>query len=132
MMFYGRGAGARPTASAVLGDLIDASLNRGQASHRRVPGGDVARIRPIDDLDSAYYLNLEVNDSPGVLSQVAGVFGRHEVSIRSMEQEGLGAEARLVFITHQAKERAIQATIEELRSLEVVTGVRSFMRVIGA
>ena len=132
MMFYGRGAGGRPTASAVLGDLIDASLNRGQASHRRVPGGDVARIRPIDDLDSAYYLNLEVNDSPGVLSQVAGVFGRHEVSIRSMEQEGLGAEARLVFITHQAKERAIQATIEELRSLEVVTGVRSFMRVIGA
>jgi homoserine dehydrogenase len=131
LMFYGRGAGGRPTASAVLGDLIDASLNLGQQSHRPVPGGDAAKIRPIDELESAYYLNLEVNDAPGVLSQVAGVFGEHGVSIRSMEQEGLESEARIVFITHEAKERAIQATMQDLRSLGVVTGVRSFMRVVG-
>ncbi len=132
LMFYGRGAGGRPTASAVLGDLIDAALNLGQRSHRRVPGGgQPAKIRPIDELESAYYLNLEVDDSPGVLAEVAGVFGRHGVSIRSMEQEGLGREARLVFITHLARERDLQATVSELRSLGVVTGVRSLMRVIG-
>lgn len=131
LMFYGRGAGGRPTASAVLGDLIDASLNLGQGTYRPVPGGDAAKIRPIDELESAYYLNLEVNDAPGVLSQVAGLFGQHGVSIRSMEQEGLGSEARIVFITHRAKERAIQATMSDLRSLGVVTGVQSFMRVVG-
>jgi homoserine dehydrogenase len=132
LMFYGRGAGGRPTASAVLGDLIDAALNLGQHSHRRVPGGGKpAKIRPIDQLETAYYLNLEVADSPGVLAEVAGVFGCHGVSIRSMEQEGLGAEARLVFITHLATERDLQATVAEFRSLPVVTGVRSLMRVIG-
>ncbi|MDA3040297.1 MAG: homoserine dehydrogenase [Actinomycetota bacterium] len=132
LMFYGRGAGGRPTASAVLGDLIDAALNLGQHSHRRVPGGGTsAKIRPIDQLETAYYLNLEVADSPGVLAEVAGVFGRHGVSIRSMEQEGLGVEARLVFITHLATERDLQATVAEFRSLPVVTGVRSLMRVIG-
>lgn len=132
LMFYGRGAGGRPTASAVLGDLVDAGLNLGQRSHRRVPGGaQPAKIRPIDELETAYYLNLEVDDSPGVLAEVAGVFGRHGVSIRSMEQEGLERDARLVFITHLAKERDFQATVSELRSLDVVSGVRSLMRVIG-
>jgi homoserine dehydrogenase len=132
LMFYGRGAGGRPTASAVLGDLIDAALNLGQDSHRLVPGGGrPAKIRPIDELESAYYLNLEVNDAPGVLAEVAGVFGRHGVSIRSMEQEGLEHEARLVFITHLARERDLQATVSELRSLGVVADVRSLMRVIG-
>jgi homoserine dehydrogenase len=131
LMFYGRGAGGRPTASAVLGDLIDAAVNLGQRSHRAVPGGEQARIRPIDDLESAYYLNLEVDDAPGVLSEVAGVFGRHGVSIRSMEQEGLGAEARLVFITHGAPERQIQATMTDLRALGVVSDVRAMMRVVG-
>jgi homoserine dehydrogenase len=132
MMFYGRGAGGLPTASAVLGDLIDASLNLATNTHRAVPGGDAAKIRSIDDLESAYYVNLEVSDAPGVLAEVAGVFGRHGVSIRSMEQEGLGDEARIVFITHAAIERAMQATMQDLRSLETVSGVNSFMRVVGS
>ena len=105
LMFYGRGAGGSPTASAILGDLIDAAVNRHKGSHASV--GQLSQGRasgPIDDVESAYYLNLEVLDRPGVLAQVAGVFGDHGVSIRSMEQEGLGDEARLIFITHRARE----------------------------
>ena len=67
-------------------------------------------LRPIDDAESAYYLNLEVLDRKGVLAQVAGVFGDNGVSIRSMEQEGLGDEARLIFITHRARHADVQAT----------------------
>jgi len=133
LMFYGRGAGGRPTASAVLGDVIDAAINVSRSTHRTVPGAlstEVASIRAIDDLESAYYVNLEVDDSPGVLSTVSGVFGGHGVSIRSMEQEGLAGEARLVFVTHRAVERDLQATLHDLRKLDVVLGVRSVMRVI--
>ncbi len=131
LMFYGRGAGGRPTASAVLGDLVDAATNKSRGTHRPVPSGERARIRPIDELESAYYLNVEVDDAPGVLATVAGVFGRHGVSIRSMEQEGLGTGARLAFITHSARERNLRATLHDLRDLDVVTDVLGFLRVIG-
>lgn len=131
LMFYGRGAGGRPTASAVLGDLIDAAANKQRGTHRPVPHGPRAKIRPIDDLESAYYVNLDVGDAPGVLAAVAGVFGRHGVSIRSMEQEGLGTGARIAFITHTAVERNLQATLHDLDELDVVNGIQSFLRVIG-
>lgn len=99
LMFYGHGAGGDPSASAVLGDVIDASLNLVKGTHASI--GTLARsvIRPVDDLTSPFYLNVEVADEPGVLAAVAGVFGRHGVSIRSMEQEGLGDDARITFIT---------------------------------
>ena len=131
LMFYGRGAGGGPTASAVLGDVIDAAVNLRRGSHATVGALSRARIRPIDDVTSAYYLNLEVADEPGVLAQVAGVFGRHGVSIRSMEQEGLGGEARLIFITHEAVERDVQATLHDLRELAAVVGVGTVLRVVG-
>ncbi len=131
LMFYGRGAGGGPTASAVLGDVIDAAVNLRRGSHATVGALSRARIRPIDDLTSAFYLNLEVFDRPGVLAQVAGVFGDHGVSIRSMEQEGLGDEARLIFITHEAVERDVQATLHDLRELDVVDRVGTVLRVIG-
>ena len=131
LMLYGRGAGGMPTASAVLGDLVDAAHNlRAGGSGRTTPLGR-ATIRPIDELSSQYYLDLMVDDRPGVLAAVAGVFGENGVSIRSMEQEGLGAEARLVFITHTARERDMQATIHGLRQLEAVERVGSLLRVIG-
>jgi homoserine dehydrogenase len=131
LMFYGRGAGGDPTASAVLGDVIDAALNRTRGSHATVGALAKARIRPVDEVESAYYLNLDVDDRPGVLAAVAGVFGRHDVSIRSMEQEGLGGEARLVFITHVAREAAMQATIRDLHHLDAVDRITSVLRVIG-
>ena len=73
---------------------------------------------------------MEVLDRPGVLAAVAGVFGRHGVNIRSMEQEGLDDQARLVFITHEATERDVQATLGELRELDSVRGVPALLRVI--
>jgi homoserine dehydrogenase len=131
LMFYGRGAGGAPTASAVLGDVIDAALNRTRGSHATVGKLAKARLRPIDETETAYYLNMDVYDQPGVLAAVAGVFGRHDVSIRSMEQEGLGGEARLVFITHVAREAAVQATVRELHHLDAVDRITSVLRVIG-
>jgi homoserine dehydrogenase len=148
LMFLGRGAGGMPTASAVLGDLLDAAhnLTTGGAgrtvARRRVP------IRPIDELCSAYYLALEVADRPGVLHSVSGVLGQHRVSIRLMEQENLGREdadpeapgvrgggsgrARLVFVTHPAYERDVQACLGELRHLDVVHSIGGLLRVIGS
>jgi len=130
LMFYGRGAGGRPTASAVLGDVIDAAQNLVKGTHASIGSLGRCRIRPIDELSSAFYLNLEVVDEPGVLATVAGVFGSHGVSIRSMEQEGLGPAARLIFITHSANEAAVQATLSELSRLSEVRTVNSVLRVI--
>lgn len=132
LMFYGRGAGGGPTASAVLGDVIDAAANLRRGHGASVGTLAAARLRPIDELEMEYYLNLEVADRPGVLATVAGVFGHHGVSIRSMEQEGLGEAARLVFITHRAREADLQATLHELRDLDVVRRVVSVLRVVGS
>jgi homoserine dehydrogenase len=131
LMFYGRGAGGAPTASAVLGDLIDAAINRHKGSHASVGALAKAVIRPIDEVESAFYLNLDVNDQPGVLAQVAGVFGDNGVSIRSMEQEGLGDAARLVFITHRAREADLRATLRALEALPAVQRIVSVLRVVG-
>ena len=131
LMFYGRGAGGAPTASAVLGDVIDAAMNRAQGTHATLGAFTRARIRPIDETSAEYLLSLEVADQPGVLHAVTGVFARHGVSIRAAEQECAGAAARLVFITHVAREAAIQATVRELRELDVVRQVGSLLRVVG-
>ena len=131
LMLYGRGAGGRPTASAVLGDVIDAAANRRRGTHAGLGLLGKARIRHIEELSSEYYVALEVVDRPGVLAAVAGVFGNHGVSIKQMEQEGIGKDARLILITHTAVERAMQATISELRDLDVVDRVGSLLRVVG-
>jgi homoserine dehydrogenase len=130
LMLYGRGAGGAPTASAVLGDLIDAARNLTQGAPAPAPRRGATRVRPIDELRSAFYLNLEVVDRPGVLAAVATVFGNHGVSIRTMEQEGLGAEARLIFLTHAAREGDVQATLDDLRGLAAVDRVGAVLRVV--
>ncbi|MEZ5373337.1 MAG: homoserine dehydrogenase [Microthrixaceae bacterium] len=130
LMFYGRGAGGGPTASAVLGDVIDAASNLSRGAHASVGHLAKATLRNVDDLASPYYVNVEVRDRPGVLASVASVFGDHGVSIRSMEQEGLGGDARIVFITHRATERDVQACLSDLRSLDDVDRVASVLRVI--
>ena len=85
----------------------------------------------MDRMEGQYYLCLHVADRPGVLAQVAGVFGDNLVSIKSVWQEGTGREALLVLITHRANEGAMQATVAGLRGLDAVTEVRSMMRVEG-
>ena len=132
LMLYGRGAGGRPTASAVLGDLIDAAHHlRTGAAARTVP-----RVRPRDPARpttcaAPWYLNIDVADRPGVLAAVAQVFGDNGVSIRSMEQVGLGDEARLIFLTHVAREGDVQRTLAGLRELDVVDHVGGVLRVMG-
>jgi homoserine dehydrogenase len=132
LMFYGRGAGGRPTASAALGDVIDAAANLRQGTSAGVPGLAVARIRPMDEVHSQYYLSLDVADRPGVLEQVAAAFARHLVSIVQVLQVGMGGEARLVLVTHTALERDMQSTLAELRDLDAVDRVGTLLRVIGA
>ena len=132
LMFYGRGAGGAPTASAVLGDLIDAAVNLRMGTHASLGSFGKARIRAIDETTAEYLLSLDVADQPGVLHAVTGVFASHGVSIRAAEQEGNGPHARLVFITHVAQESAVQATVRALRDLDVVRNVGGLLRVIGA
>jgi homoserine dehydrogenase len=131
LMFYGRGAGGLPTASAVLGDVIDAAVNLTKGTHGTLGSFAKARIRPIDETFAEYLLGLEVVDRPGVLHAVTGVFADHGVSIRAAEQEGIGEDARLVFVTHEAKESDVQATVHGLRELDVVKHVGGLLRVIG-
>ena len=131
LMFYGRGAGGSPTASAVLGDVLDASLNLVAGTHGSLGQFHRATIRPIDETSAEYLLSMDVADRPGVLHAVTGVFARNGVSIRAAEQEGNGPDARLVFITHEARESAMQATVRELRTLDVVRNVGGLLRVIG-
>ncbi|MGZ6972349.1 MAG: homoserine dehydrogenase [Acidimicrobiia bacterium] len=132
LMFYGRGAGGAPTASAVLGDLIDASKNL-VSGGRGATIGSLARkpVRPIDEVESPFYLQLEVADQPGVLAEIAGQFGEHDVSIKSMQQIGIGAEARIIFITHRAREADLRATVHALRDVKSVHRVGSVLRVMG-
>ena len=130
LMLYGRGAGGSPTASAVLGDLIDASRNLRVGAHAPAPRRAMAKVRPVDDLRSAFYISLDVLDRPGVLAAVATAFGAHGVSIRAMEQDGLGDEARLVFLTHSAREGDVRATLDALRAIDTVESVGTVLRVI--
>ena len=131
LMLFGRGAGGAPTASAVLGDLIDAARNLRSGTHAPPPRRHArGRLVPIDELRSAYYLSMDVADQPGVLAAVATVFGDHAVSIRAMEQVGLGSEARLIFLTHVAREGDVQATLVDLRRLAEVDRVGGVLRVV--
>jgi homoserine dehydrogenase len=131
LMFYGRGAGGFPTASAVLGDVIDAAVNLVKGTHGTI--GSFARVPvvPIDETSSQYLVGLDVEDKPGVLHAITGIFAAHGVSIRAAEQEGIGTDARLVFITHTARESDMQACLREFRGLGVVRRTSGLLRVIG-
>jgi homoserine dehydrogenase len=131
LMLYGRGAGGRPTASALLGDLLDAAHNLKAGGAGRSPTLSGGTLRSMDELRSQYFFTMDVADAPGVLEQVAGVTGRHGVSIRSLDQVPLGDRARIGLVFHSSLERDMQATLRDLRTLPVVERVGSLMRVIG-
>jgi homoserine dehydrogenase len=132
LMLYGRGAGGNPTASAVLGDVIDATKNLVSGGRGATMGVlSPRRVRPIDEVESQFYLSLDVADRPGVLAVIATEFGAHGVSIKSMEQRGIGDDARLIFVTHRAREQDLRATLHALRDVEPVHRVGSVVRVIG-
>lgn len=166
LMFYGPGAGGGPTATAVLGDLINAAaevavnapgseagsaaasdnsaqaeLEDGEAGLQgegklpdEAPDYPQVSILPMSELRTCYYLSVEVIDRPGVLAAVSGAFGKHDVSIRLMEQYELPNnpdDAHLVFLTHTALEKNMQAAIRGLQTLEVVRQVNTLIRVVG-
>ena len=132
LLFSGPGAGGEPTATAVLGDVIDASrelLAGAQVTPRVIVGtGAVADMAKVA---SRYYLRLEVQDSPGVLASIASAFGDNQVSIASVRQDGRGNEATVILITHEASERDHQAAVDQLRRLPVVKQVAATIRVLG-
>ena len=130
LMFYGRGAGGGPTASAVLGDLVDAAVNVANGAAARLSITEKARLRSVDELSSQFYLTMVVSDEPGVLAQVATVFGIHGVSIQVMEQSGTGGDAELCLILHETTEAALHATLDELNGLDVVRGIGSVIRLV--
>ncbi len=131
LMLYGQGAGGLPTASAVVGDLIDATRNLLAGTTAPSPGRLPARLLPEFELQTQYYIGLEVTDRPGVLAAVTKVFGDNDVSIRSMEQEGYAGEARLLFLTHTAREGDVRATLRTLATLDTVERIGGVMRVVG-
>jgi homoserine dehydrogenase len=131
LMLEGRGAGGPPTASAVLGDLVAAARNRVHGVVDRAPAiGTASRLVATGDVRSAFYLAIKVADRPGVLAAVAGVFGTHGVSIRSMEQLGLGDDARLVFLTHEAAAADLDSTVAQLEGLDAVTEIGAVLHVV--
>ncbi|WP_037572814.1 homoserine dehydrogenase [Phaeacidiphilus oryzae] len=135
LMFYGPGAGGAPTASAVLGDLVAVCRNKlagavgpGASAYAQLP------VSPMGEVVTRYHVSLDVDDRAGVLSQVAGVFAEHGVSIDTVRQqgrEGSQGDASLVVVTHRAKDAALAATIAELQKLDSVRAVASIMRVEG-
>ena len=130
LMFYGRGAGGDPTASSVLGDVIDAAINLNKGAHATLGVLTKAKLLPMAQTSCEYLIPLEVTDKPGVLHAVTGIFASNNVSIRAAEQDGIGSGARLVFLTHMASEAAVQACIAQLRNLDVVMHVGALLRVI--
>lgn len=146
LMFYGRGAGGTPTASAVLGDLVSAARNRvgggrgpGESSYANLP------LRPMGEVITRYRISLDVADRPGVLAAVSKIIAEQGVSIETVRQQQLTGEvgsnppvtddgqsrASLVVVTHSATDAALEATVTALAGLDIVTAVVGVMRVEG-
>lgn len=138
LMFYGQGAGGNPTASAVMGDVVMAARNRvhggrgpRESKYAKLP------IAPIGTISTRYYVSMTVKDRPGVLASVATEFGKREVSIAEVRQEGLldahgqPAGARIVVVTHRATDAALSDTVTALAGLEAVQEVNSVLRLEG-
>jgi homoserine dehydrogenase len=132
LMFYGPGAGGAPTASAVLGDLVTVARNR--LSNTRGAGESAYADRavlPMGETRTRYHVALDVDDRSGVLAAVATAFADQGVSIQTVRQEGRGADAQLVVVSHAATDAALSATVEHLRGMDIVREVTSVMRVEG-
>lgn len=132
LMFYGRGAGGAPTASAILGDIVAVARNRISGGHGpRESTYEQLPVLPLGDSMTRYYISLDLADRPGVLAAVAAEFATHGVSIETLRQDGHGEDATLLIVTHTAREAELAATIESLRALDSVRQVGSVMRVVG-
>ncbi|MDC2962179.1 homoserine dehydrogenase [Acidimicrobiia bacterium] len=130
LVFSGPGAGADPTASAVIGDVLSACHQLGSNQSNWYPlRKNKVENRNFENVQSSWFIRLSVNDEPGVLASIAGTFGENNVSIESVIQEGRGDQAELVLVTHEAPEKDLNNSIEQITSLSAVTTVTSVLRV---
>jgi homoserine dehydrogenase len=138
IMLYGPGAGMMPTGSAVVSDLVDVARNTLHDSIGRVPmvgyqpgAVKARRIKGIEELDTQYYFRFSADDSPGVLSKISGILGKHEISIKSVHQKGrdLVGAVPIVMTTHEAREASVKAALGEIDQLDVVRDKTVLIRI---
>jgi homoserine dehydrogenase len=135
LMFSGRGAGGHPTASAVVGDLIDVGRNiMIGGSGSAIPYGDGMKVLPVSDQKSAFYIRLRVVDKPNTLGRISTLFGIHDVSLAAMEMrtiKDLSEEGEIAFITHDCQVRDFRNALDKLKGEGVVKSLASWMHVEG-
>jgi homoserine dehydrogenase len=132
LMFYGPGAGGAPTASAVLGDLVTVARHRlGETRGAGESAYADREVLPMGETRTRYHLAVDVDDRAGVLAEIATAFAEEDVSIQTLRQEGRGADAQLVVMSHEATDAQLSRTVERLRGLSCVRQVSSVMRVEG-
>ena len=140
IVLYGKGAGSLPTASAVVGDIIDLARNRMHGSFSRIPATSFQwesrqplAIKPMAEIESRYYLRCMVKDEPSVLSTISGILGKHEISISSVLQKGRkqGQAVPLVILTHQSSERGLQCALQDINALSIVSEPTTLLRMEG-
>jgi homoserine dehydrogenase len=138
ILLYGQGAGSMPTASAVVSDILDLARNLTRGVKRRVPplGCDAALespriIKPLDEVVTNYYIRFAALDRPGVLSQISGILGKHNISIAAVIQKGREVKGAvpIVMITHEAKEANTRQALLEIDQLPVVSPPAVFYRI---
>jgi homoserine dehydrogenase len=134
-LFYGRGAGRDATASAVVADLVDVALNLKHNASERIsafrPGSQFNELMTMDEIESRYYLRLQVRDEAGVVAKIANILGRHNISISSFIQREDHCEDNvpLLILTHEVKEKFIKAAIADFKKLDVVSGKVQLIRI---
>ena len=133
LMFYGRGAGGAPTASAILGDLVAVTRHRAYSTvgYGESDYADLD-IAPVGEVKSQFFVRLHVADKSGVLASIAQVFASENISIQTVRQAGLGKDAELIVVTHSATEANLSACVKKLTDMDIVSKVESVIRVEGA
>jgi homoserine dehydrogenase len=133
LMFYGRGAGGAPTASAILGDVVAVArhIALNSVGQRETDYAD-RDIAPIESTKTKFLIRLEVADKAGVLAAIATVFAKHGVSIQTVNQAGRNNDAEVTIVTHLATEGELKATVASLTAMDMVNKISSVIRVEGA
>lgn len=133
LMFYGRGAGGAPTASAILGDVVAVArhIALNSVGQRETDYAD-RDIAPIESTKTKFLIRLEVADKAGVLAAIATVFANHGVSIQTVNQAGRNDDAEVTIVTHRATEGELKATVASLKAMDMVNKISSVIRVEGA
>jgi len=134
VIFYGRGAGAEPTANVIVADTIHLAqnINLGISVRPELPLDMAKLIKPMAEIETRYYLRMTVDDQAGVLAQITKVLGENLISISSVIQKGADAKsqsAEIMIMTHPAQEQAMQLAIRQMERLEVVREISNFVRV---